>query len=138
MSRRGAHVLYLGSGEHPAALRVLGPNEITPGTEGNVRLRLDSPYPMLPGDRFVLRESGRSETIGGGEVLDIDPVTKASRAVPDRSVDRVIAERGWIEVDRLDQYPIAWLEEIGWKFKLRQLVRHSSRNRRGCSKFLCL
>jgi len=101
VSRRGAHVVYLGSGEHTAALRVLGPDELAPGSLGFVRLRLDSAYPMLPGDRFVLRESGRSETIGGGEVLDIDPVTKAAEAKPDRSVDRVIAERGWVTSDQL-------------------------------------
>ena len=100
--RRGAHVVYLGSGEHPAALRVLGPDDLAPGTQGNVRLRLARPYPMLPGDRFVLREFGRSETVGGGEILDIDPVTRASTAVPDRSVDRVIAERGWIDADQLE------------------------------------
>ena len=101
ISRRGAHVVYLGSGEHPAALRVLGPDEIAPGSNGFVRLRLDAAYPMLPGDRFVLRESGRSETIGGGEILDIDPVTKAAEAQPDRSVDRVVAERGWITSEDL-------------------------------------
>ncbi len=101
LSRRGAHVAYLGSGEHRAALRVLGPDELSPGETGFVRLRLDSAYPMLPGDRFVLRESGRSETIGGGEILDIDPITKAADAKPDRSVDRVIAERGWITSEQL-------------------------------------
>ena len=101
ISRRGAHVAYLGSGEHPVALRVLGPDDLAPGEAGFVRLRLGSAYPMLPGDRFVLRESGRSETIGGGEILDIDPVTKAAEAKPDRSVDRVIAERGWITSDQL-------------------------------------
>jgi len=101
ISRRGAHVAYLGSGEHPVALRVLGPDELAPGSSGFVRLRLRTAYPMLPGDRFVLRESGRSETIGGGEVLDIDPVTKAAEAAPDRSVDRVIAERGWITSNQL-------------------------------------
>lgn len=101
VSRRGAHVVYLGSGEHPAALRVLGPDEITPGSSGFVRLRLDRAYPMLPGDRYVLRESGRAETIGGGEILDIDPVTRAAQAAPDRSVDRVVTERGWITSDRL-------------------------------------
>jgi len=101
VSRRGAHVVYLGSGEHPANLRVLGPSELAPGDEGFVRLRLKAAYPMLPGDRFVLRESGRSETIGGGEILDIDPTTRASVAAPDRSVDRVIAERGWVEADHL-------------------------------------
>ncbi|HAY66822.1 MAG TPA: selenocysteine-specific translation elongation factor [Acidimicrobiaceae bacterium] len=101
ISRRGAHVAYLGSGEHPVALRVLGPDDLAPGEAGFVRLRLGSAYPMLPGDRFVLRESGRSETIGGGEILDIDPVTKAAEAKPDRSVDRIIAERGWITSDQL-------------------------------------
>ena len=101
VSRRGAHVAYLGSGEHPVALRVLGPDELAPGSAGFVRLRLSSAYPMIPGDRFVLRESGRSETIGGGEILDIDPITKAAEAKPDRSVDRVIAERGWISSDQL-------------------------------------
>jgi selenocysteine-specific elongation factor len=49
----------------------------------------------------VLRESGRSETIGGGELLDVAPVLPASRAVPDRSVDRVVAERGWVDADEL-------------------------------------
>ncbi len=101
LSRRGAHVIYLGSGEHPAALRVLGLDDLNPGDEGFVRVRLKAPYPMLPGDRFVLRESGRSETIGGGEILDIDPVTRASQASPDRSVERVIAERGWVDADHL-------------------------------------
>ena len=101
VSRRGAHVVYLGSGEHPASLRVLGPTELAPGTQGFVRLRLDSRYPVIPGDRFVLRESGRSETIGGGEILDVDPVTRASQAKPDRSVERVIRERGWVSAQEL-------------------------------------
>ncbi|MEY2461325.1 MAG: selenocysteine-specific elongation factor, partial [Acidimicrobiaceae bacterium] len=59
--------------------------------------------PLVPGDRFVLRESGRSETVGGGEVLDIDPALRASRARPDRSVDRVIAERGWVDAVELER-----------------------------------
>lgn len=101
VSRRGAHVAYFGSGEHAVALRVLGPDELTPGDQGFVRVRLKSSYPMLPGDRFVLRESGRSETVGGGEILDIDPIARASQAKPDRSIDRVIAERGWVDADQL-------------------------------------
>ena len=99
VSRRGAHLLYVGSGEHPVRVRILGPDALEPGTEGLVRLHLPQPLPLIPGDRFVLRESGRSETIGGGEILDIDPVERASRALPDRSVDRVVRERGWINAD---------------------------------------
>lgn len=102
VSRRGAYVAYLGSGEHPARLRVLGADRIGAGTSGAVRVHLATPVPLLPGDRFVLRESGRAETVGGGEVLDVDPVRPASRARPDRSVDRVIAERGFVEAERLE------------------------------------
>src|SRR5205807_4744678 len=57
----------------------------------------------MPGDRFVLRESGRGETVGGGEVLDVDPVLPAARARPERSVERVVAERGWVDVDELER-----------------------------------
>ena len=103
VSRRGAHVLYLGSGEHPVRMRILGPDALEPGTRGAVRLHLPVPLPLLPGDRFVLRESGRAETVGGGEILDVDPVERASSARPDRSVDRVVSQRGWVDADELER-----------------------------------
>ena len=103
VSRRGAYLAYLGSGEHPVRLRVLGTKPIEPGEVGAVRLHLPRPVPLLPGDRFVLRDAGRAETVGGGEILDVDPVLRAARAAPDRSVDRVVAERGWILCDELER-----------------------------------
>jgi selenocysteine-specific elongation factor len=102
VSRRGAYALHLGSGEQPVRLRVLGGERIAPGEAGLVRLYLRTALPLLPGDRYVLRESGRDETVGGGEVLDVAPVWPAARARPDRSVDRVIAERGWIDAGELE------------------------------------
>lgn len=101
VSRRGAYVVHLGSGEWPAKLRVLGPSSIPPGGSGLVRLHLAQALPLVAGDRFVLRESGRNETIGGGEVLDPRPVLPASTAQPDRSVERVVREHGWITPDDL-------------------------------------
>lgn len=98
VSRRGAYAIYLGSGEFPVKVRVLGPTALKPGDQGAVRLHLREPVPVLPGDRFILRESGRDETVGGGQLLDIDPRVRAADAKPDRSVDRVIAERGWVSV----------------------------------------
>ncbi len=75
VSRRGAYQAYLGSGEHAVGLRVLGAQALAPGERGP---RPAPPArgrcPLLPGDRYVLREAGRSETVGGGEVLDVDPV----------------------------------------------------------------
>lgn len=103
VSRRGAYQAYLGSGEHAVKLRVLGAEAIRPGGRGLVRLHLPVGLPLLPGDRYVLRESGRSETVGGGEVLDVAPVLPAARARPNRAVERVVAERGWIEPDELDR-----------------------------------
>ena len=103
VSRKGAYVLYLGSGEHSVRMRVLGSNELMPGSDGTVRFYASTGLPLLPGDRFILRESGRSETIGGGEVLDVDPQLTASEAEPDLSVERVIKERGWVEATELER-----------------------------------
>ena len=103
VTRRGAYVAYIGSGEHPVRLRVLGPAAIEPGRTGLVRLHLPLRLPLCMSDRFILRESGRSETVGGGEVLDVEPVLPAARARPDRSVERIIAERGRIAVERLER-----------------------------------
>jgi selenocysteine-specific elongation factor len=41
--------------------------------------------------------------MGGGIVLDIEPVLPASRANPSTSVERVVAERGWVDVDHLER-----------------------------------
>ena len=101
VSRRGAHVAYFGSGEFPVKLRVLGAKALAPGETGAVRLHLPCRLPLLPGDRFVLREFGRSETVGGGEVLDVDPILPASKANPDRNAERVVKERGWVRADEL-------------------------------------
>ena len=101
VTRRGAYLAYLGSGEFPARVRVLQQSEIEPGQRGLVRLYLARSAPLLPGDRFILRESGRDETVGGGELLDVEPVLPASKATPDRSIERLVAERGWVEVDHL-------------------------------------
>ena len=104
VSRRGAYVAYLGSGELPGRLRVLGTGRAgARGESGWSACTCPEALPLLPGDRFVLREPGRGETVGGGEVLDVDPVLPVSKAAPDRSVDRVVAERGWVEADMLER-----------------------------------
>ena len=103
VTRRGAYVAHLGTAEQAVRLRVLGADTVEPGAVGLVRLHLATALPLVPGDRYVLRESGRGETVGGGEVLDVDPLLPATRARPDRSVERVVAERGWVRVDDLER-----------------------------------
>ncbi len=103
VSRRGAYTIYIGSGEYSINLRILGKIPLQPGATGPVRIFLPEALPLLPGDRFVLRESGRSETIGGGEILDVDPQKPAAQARPDKSTNRIISERGWTTVDELER-----------------------------------
>lgn len=102
LSRRGAYAVYLGAGEFACRVRVLGAETVPPGGTSAVRIHLRTPVPLLPGDRFVLREAGRNETVGGGEVLDVAPVRSAAKARPDRDPDRVVAERGWIEAEEFE------------------------------------
>jgi selenocysteine-specific elongation factor len=101
VSRRGAWLAYIGSGEHPVRVRVLGDAAVARGGRGLVRLHLAAPLPLQPGDRYVLRESGRGETVGGGEVLDVAPVLTAARARPDASAARVVRERRWVDAAEL-------------------------------------
>jgi selenocysteine-specific elongation factor len=73
VGRRGSYAAYLGSGEHRVTLRVLGAAALAPGERGCVRLRLPVHLPLVAGDRYVLREDGRWETVGGGAILDVAP-----------------------------------------------------------------
>ena len=102
VTRRGSYSVYIGSGEFAVKIRLIGTRELHANESGLVRIALPTAIPVLPGDRYILRESGRQETIGGGEVLDIAPTLRASKAKPDRSVDRVISERQWITAKDLE------------------------------------
>jgi selenocysteine-specific elongation factor len=105
LKSKGAYAVYIGTGDYLVRLRVLGPeSDIKPGDVGAVRMWMKGrvPIALLPGDRYVLRELGRDETVGGGEILDVSPVLPPARAVPTRSVARVVEERGWLDVDELE------------------------------------
>lgn len=51
-----------------------------PLSEGFVRLRLRDPQLLLPGDRFILRKFSPVITIGGGEVVEIEPPRRSRAA----------------------------------------------------------
>ncbi len=101
VTSRGAWSLHIGSDELAVRVRLIGTTRIEAGGNGCLRVRLPYEVPLVPGDHYILRESGRRETVGGGEILDVEPVLPPNRARPDRRVDRVVAERGWVRADRL-------------------------------------
>ena len=64
---------YSGSQEVPAKVRLLDVEELQPGQSAWVQLRLSRPCVAARRDRFILRIPSPSTTIGGGEVVDIQP-----------------------------------------------------------------
>jgi selenocysteine-specific elongation factor len=98
VSKRGQFILHVGTSDQEVQLRVLGADSITPGNNDLIRLTFQHALPLLPGDRFVLRETGRSETVGGGTVLDVHPVAPVTKARPDGTVQTYLSERGWVLV----------------------------------------
>ena len=99
VSKRGSYMMYVGSREIKVALHTIGSTSIQSGETGFIRVALPDMIPLAPGDRFILRESGRDETIGGGEVLDIQPILRSSKAKPNKEILRLVAERGWVQMD---------------------------------------
>jgi len=73
---------------HAGTAEVIGTARPLPG--GFVRIRLREPLLLLPGDRFIIRKFSPVITIGGGEVIEIDPPRKsrAARLAPLPLIER--------------------------------------------------
>ncbi len=97
--------LLLGTSERDGHLHLADARELlVDGDTAYAQLRLDSPLPCCPGDRFVLRRASPATTLGGGEV--VDPwATRMPRK----------AREGWgAELARLHAGDVAvWLERVG-------------------------
>jgi selenocysteine-specific elongation factor len=65
--------LHLGTAEALGRAILLDREEVKPGEEAFMQIRLEEPLMALPGDRFVIRSYSPLLTIGGGEVLDAFP-----------------------------------------------------------------
>ncbi|MDP9330233.1 MAG: selenocysteine-specific translation elongation factor [Actinomycetota bacterium] len=109
ITARGAYQVHAGAAEADATVRILGQPSVAPDGEAFVRIRTSRPLVLEVFDRFVLREAGRGETVGGGEVLDIEPPARArdahlrlsARAAASREdLPRLLTmERGAVSVD---------------------------------------
>ncbi|MCO5183382.1 MAG: selenocysteine-specific translation elongation factor [Anaerolineae bacterium] len=75
--------LFTGSAEIIARARVVGVNEIAPGTEGFIQLAVSEPVAVARGDRFIVRRPSPAATLGGGVVLDPYPGRRHRRFRPE-------------------------------------------------------
>jgi len=110
VTARGAFKLYVGAAEVDARVRFYGTTKLEPGAEAFVRITATTPLVLDVGDRFVVREAGRRETVAGGTVLDVapparagpDPVVRlAARATASRDAlpELLVEERGAIRAE---------------------------------------
>jgi len=65
--------LFVGAAEVAAGVTLLDREELGPGDQSWVQLRLRQPLAVLRGDRFIVRRPSPSVTIGGGIVIDAAP-----------------------------------------------------------------
>ncbi len=95
--RRRLHAA-IGSGEQRVAWRSLD-------DDGRyARVRLETPRPLAPGDRLVLRDLGRRRTVAGAEVLDVAPTRRAKDAPARLGLplgERLLAGAPWLTPDVL-------------------------------------
>jgi selenocysteine-specific elongation factor len=112
---RGAYLLYAGTAEVPARLRLLDAPELRAGGVAFARLTLSEPIVAGVFDRIVLRDTGRRETVAGGIVVDPHPAQRKlgseaqgrrvvelqarAAARPETIAGVVLAERGVLRRD---------------------------------------
>ncbi len=96
---------HLGTCERLARVVLLDREELQPGDETSVHLRLESPSAALPRDRYVIRSYSPAVTIGGGSILDPNPPReRRSRA---KVIEHLrILERG-SATDRVERHLLA-------------------------------
>ncbi len=79
LTNRARVRFHLGTAEILARVIILDREEVNPGEEAYVHLRLEQPTAALPHDRYVLRSYSPASTIGGGVILDPRPPLRRRR-----------------------------------------------------------
>jgi len=93
---RGRWQAYVGSGEHECRWRAFGAED---GAGMGARVTFAESLALAPGDRFVVRDPGRGETVAGAVVLDAEAPGRIADAAERWSRplgDRIVHARGWV------------------------------------------
>ncbi len=103
---RGAYKFHVGSVEIDATLRFLQEPGRT-GEAGLAAIRLSRPAVIDFSDRFIIRDSGRKQTVGGGVVLEAHPDKFRGDAALTAARARVVA-------GSREDYLLVLLDEAGF------------------------
>ncbi len=74
--------LFIGSAQRMARVRLLGADALAPGQSGWLQLVLQAAVVAAPGDHFILRQPSPGATLGGGQVVDAEPLRLHRRRDP--------------------------------------------------------
>jgi selenocysteine-specific elongation factor len=75
--------LFIGAAEVMAHVRLLDRDQVLPGEESWVQIRLERSVVAAPGDRYIIRRASPAETVGGGVILDTAPGRRWKRHRPE-------------------------------------------------------
>jgi selenocysteine-specific elongation factor len=70
---------FSGAAESVGHVRLLDSQELAPGREGWLQIRLETPLALAQGDRFILRYPSPSQTLGGGLIVNPHPARRWKR-----------------------------------------------------------
>jgi len=99
--------IHLGAAEVLARVRVLETSgEISPGKQGLVQIRFETPIVAVLGDRFIVRAYSPQVTIGGGTILDPFAVKHRARDLAGMRAALEILAKG-DRATRLSQFVIS-------------------------------
>ncbi|MCW8892346.1 MAG: selenocysteine-specific translation elongation factor [Deltaproteobacteria bacterium] len=104
---------HLGTGRSVARAVLLDRDEMAPGEEALVQLTLEQPLLAHRGDRFIIRSYSPMVTIGGGVIVDAEPL-KHKRFRPEiiqRLNDLASGDMGfWLQ--KLEELQLARLKDL--------------------------
>ncbi len=93
---------FSGAAESVAHVRLLDVDELPPGQEGWLQLRLETPLALAQSDRFILRYPSPSQTIGGGSIVNPHPARRWKRFQAD-ILDQLATRMNGTPAERLAQ-----------------------------------
>lgn len=101
--------LHALSAETVARVTLFDAPRLAPGGRGFARLRLAEPLPLIPGDRFIVRQFSPLTTIGGGRVL----ATDALRRLPANDAPARAHALARLAAAGAEEHLQFWLEAAG-------------------------
>jgi len=99
------------AGQTGGRLVLLSDESMKPGGEGLVQIVLDKPIAAAAGDRYVLRDTTSSRTIGGGTYIDLRAPGRKRRTPQRLARLQALAERDPVEaLSRVLSEPDGWID----------------------------